>query len=188
MNLGFIKNMTKRERFAVCFAAGAIGLFLVYQLIITPYVNNNKTLERQYAQKAKDLQEMLALKSEYEASSKSLDLSKLNFQNREKGFTLFSFLDKLAGETGVKDNVNYMKPSSSDSKSGAYKISQVELKLKSINLKQLTEYLYGIETSKNVIFVKRLTIDQSSQPEGYIDVVMQVETYEMVQTQDQLIK
>ena len=179
MDFGFNKNMTQRERFAVYFAVGAVVLFVVFQFMIAPYVDKKETLHRQYDYEIEKLQKMQVLKSEYDSSSKSMDLSKINFQNRDKDFTLFSFLDKLSGETGIKDHVTYMKPSSSDSKSGGYKISQVELKLKTINLKQLTDYLYGVETSKNAMFVKRLTIDQSSKPEGYLDVVMQVETYEL---------
>ena len=179
MNFGFYKNITKRERFAVYFAATAVGLFVIFQFIITPYVDKEDLLQRQYAAETEKLQKMREFKAEHDASAKSVDLSKINFQNRDKGFTLFSFLDKLSGETGIKDHVTKMIPSNSESKSGTYKISQVELKLKSITLKQLTDYLYGIETSKNVMFVKRLTIDQSSKPEGYIDVVMQVETYEL---------
>ena len=82
MNLGFINNMTKRERFAVYFAAAAICLFLIFQFIITPYVNKNVTLERQHSRKIKDLQEMVVLKTEYDALNKNPSLSKINFNNR----------------------------------------------------------------------------------------------------------
>jgi general secretion pathway protein M len=178
MKSGLTINMTKRERWAVILAVCAVGLFLIFQFIITPYGNQKQTLQRQYEQAVKDLQEIRVLKTEYESLNKTLDLTKINFENRDRGFTLFSFLDKLSGETGIKANVSYMKPSSTDAKSGPYKLSQVEVKLKAITLKQLTDYLYGIETSKNTMFVRRLTIDRSTKPDGYIDVVLQVETYE----------
>lgn len=121
---------------------------------------------------------MQILKTEYETLNRQNDLSKINFNRRDRGFTLFSFLDRLSGQAGIKDHITYMKPSTAGSKDNAYKLSQVELKLKAVNLKQLASYLYMIETSKNMIFVKRLSVTQSSKPEGFIDVIMQVETYE----------
>ena len=178
MQFGFKKNMTQRERYAVYLAASAVFLFIVIQFIIYPYIGARETLNRRYLQKARDLEEIHQLKSEYEVLDKAASLSSIDFSKRDKGFTLFSFLDKLSGECGIKDHITYMKPTSSALKGQSYKISQVELKIKSINLKQLTDYLYGVETSRNVMFVKRISIDQSSKPEGYIDVVMQVETYE----------
>ena len=178
MDFSLSKNMTRREQLAVLSAGAAVILFIVYQFMVTPYLERKETLERQFRQKTEDLAEMLALKAQYEATDRAPDLSRFNFKNRDKGFTLFSFLDRLSGETGIKDHVTKMIPSSSDAKTGGYKISQVELKLNAINLKQLTDYLYGIETSKNMMFVKRLSLDKSSKPEGFIDVVMLVEVYE----------
>ena len=121
---------------------------------------------------------MTELKSEYDTLNRQTDLSKINFNKRDRGFTLFSFLDRLSGQAGIKDHITYMKPTTTGGKNNAYKLSQVELKLKSVNLKQLTSYLYMIETSKNMIFIKRLSVTQSSKPEGFIDVILQVETYE----------
>lgn len=118
------------------------------------------------------------MKEEYEAINKQSDLSKVNLSNREKGFTLFSFLDKLSGQAGIKDHIEYMKPSSNPSDDGSCKLSQVELKIGTINLKQLTSYLHMIETSENSVFVKRISISQTTKPEGFIEVIMLVETIE----------
>lgn len=159
-------------------AGGTLVFFIIVQWIVFPYLDGKETLKRQVEQKTKDLTEMLVLKSQYEARIGATDASRIHFAPRETGFTLFTFLDKLAGETNIKDHITYMKPSNSESKDGSYKISEVELKLKAVTLKQLTDYLYGVETNANALFVKRLTVDQSAKPEGYIDVVMQVETYE----------
>ena len=178
MKINVKKKLSKRERYAIYAACSTIGLFIILQFIIFPVTDKRKRLERALEVKINTLNEMRILKSEYEEINKHADISKINFNNREKGFTLFSFLDKLSGQAGLKDHIIYMKPSTSNSKNGSYKLSQVELKLKAINLKQLTSYLYMIETSKNIVFVRRLSVTESTKPEGFIDVVMQVETYE----------
>jgi len=121
---------------------------------------------------------MTALKSEYNTIKKRTELSKLRFEKREKGFTLFSFLDKLTGKAGIKNHVIYMKPSTSVQKNSPFKISQVEMKLQGLTLKQLTSYLHMVETSKNLANIKRLSISKTGKQEGFIDAVLQVETAE----------
>ena len=98
-------------------------------------------------------------------------------RQRERGFTLFAFLDRLAGETGLKDKIIYMKPSTTRQKLQKYKTSVVEMKLQGINLKDLTAYLYRVETSKNIVFIKRLSISKTDQGQGLINAVMTVETF-----------
>jgi general secretion pathway protein M len=71
-----------------------------------------------------------------------------------------------------------MKPSTTVQKNSPYKVSQVEMKLQGLTLQQLTTYLYMVETSKNMIYVKRLSIVKTGKQEGFIDAVLQVETVE----------
>ncbi len=179
MKLNLKKTLSKRERYAVYAALLFVGIFIITQFVVSPMINKKKRLIRELDVKTKTLMEMRVLKAEYDALTKQADMTDIDFKNREKGFTLFSFLDKLSGHAGIKDHITYMKPSTTNAKDGSFKLSQVELKLKAINLKQLTSYLYMIETSKNMVFVKRLSVAQSTNPEGFIDVVMQVETYEI---------
>ena len=58
------------------------------------------------------------------------------------------------------------------------KITTVELKIQAITMEQLTRYLHGVEHTNNNLHIKRLSIAETGKPEGYIDVVMQVETFE----------
>ena len=92
---------------------------------------------------------------------------------------MFSFLDQLAGEAGVKDRISYMKPSTKVEKNSPYKISRVEMKLDAITLKQLTTYLYGVETSKNMVDIKRISISKKDKKQGLLTAVLQVETLEI---------
>ncbi len=121
---------------------------------------------------------MRAMKFDYEAFQKQTNVTKAAFSRREKSFSLFSYLDKLIGEVGVKENVKYMKPSTSVQKETNVKISSVELKLQAITTEQLTHYLHGVEHNKNNMYIKRIAISETGKPEGFIDVVMQVETVE----------
>lgn len=173
-----IRKLTKRERYSVYVLSGVILLFIIFQFLVFPSIDKRKRLERALQVKAGDIDEMIALKSEYDEIEKRTQFSKVRFANRDKAFTLFSFLDSLTGEARIKDRVTYMKPSTTVRKDSAYKISQVEIKLQGLTLQQLTTFLHMVETSKNMVYVKRLSITRTGKQEGFIDAVLQVETVE----------
>jgi general secretion pathway protein M len=100
-------------------------------------------------------------------------------RTRPKGFTLFSFLDQLAGQAGLKDNIDYMKPTTTTHENSPYKTSVVETKLKAVTLERLTAYIYMIETSSNMVSLKRLSISKKSKQTGYVDAVLLAETIEL---------
>ena len=172
------RKLNRREKYSIYVLSGAICLFILLQFIIFPSFDKRKGLKRVLQAKTDMLEEMTALKSEYNTIKKRTELSKLRFEKREKGFTLFSFLDKLTGKAGIKNHVIYMKPSTSVQKNSPFKISQVEMKLQGLTLKQLTSYLHMVETSKNMANIKRLSISKTGKQEGFIDAVLQVETAE----------
>jgi len=57
-------------------------------------------------------------------------------------------------------------------------LSRVEMKLQEININDLVSYLYGIESSDNMVIVKRLSITKAGQGNALISAVIQVETIE----------
>ena len=64
-------------------------------------------------------------------------------------------------------------------KNMVYKMAMVEMKLQSIDLKQLTTYLYRIETSNEMVFVRRISISKEEKGRGLVNVVLNVVTYEV---------
>ena len=172
-------KLRKREKIAVGVAAGCLILFLILQLVIFPVLDQKKRHQRSIQSKKLALQEILFLKSEYEALQAKAGLSHKRLSQRDKNFTLFSFLDRLVRESGLKGNITYMKPTSTPKSSGPFKITAVEMKLQTITMEQLTTYLYKVETSKNEVNVKRISIAKAGKQAGYIDAVLQVETFEI---------
>ena len=53
------------------------------------------------------------------------------------------------------------------------------MKLQDITMSQLLAYLHGIETSTDMISIKRLSISKGEQKADLINTVLQVETLEM---------
>jgi len=170
-----MKKLSRREKYSVYLAVTALGIFIVLQAVVFPFFDKRTALKRSLTAGSVMLDEMIQWKAEYEALKTNAALSSENFGKRERNFTLFSFLDREAGAVNIKDNIAYMRPSTKDDQTGQYKISTVELKIQSLTVKQLVAYLHRIETSKNVVTVKRISITRQSTAEGFIDAVLQVE-------------
>ncbi len=177
--LAMARKLSRRERYAVWGATGVIGLLLLHQVVITPLTEARERLTRSLAAKIRISEEMIVLRSEYETVKKQAAASNSRFAGRSADFTLFSFLDQLAGQAAVKDHITYMKPSTSSPKDSPYRIAQVEMKFQNMTIEQLTTYLHKVETSANQVSVKRLSISKDSKQAGFIDAVLQVETSEM---------
>ena len=170
-------KLAKREKYMVSFAVFAVAVFCLLQFMVFPFFEKRDNLRRGVKGKEQDLQEILALSVEYQTYKKGSQGVKKVLANRKKGFTLFSFLEKAAGAAEVKQHIKYMKPSKSQG-SGPYKESLVELKLESITLKQLVNYLYRVESPENVVRLKRVSIKENKKEEGYMDAILQVLTFE----------
>jgi general secretion pathway protein M len=177
--LAKFNKLNKRERYAIIAAIGVIGIFLIAQFIIGPFLGRTEQKKNMLRAKAAMVEQMRQMQAEYESLTQKANMSESRFRNRQKGFTLFSFLDRLAGEAGIKDRISYMKPSKKIEKNSPYKISSVEMKLEAISLEQLANYLYGVETSENMVEVKKISISKKDIKQGLITAILQVETIEL---------
>lgn len=171
-------NLNKREKIAVTGAAVFLSVFIISQFIIVPVFEKRDGLRQQLTDKKNIQLDMKILKSDYFTMKGRLESSRQGLKQRPGNFTLFSFLDRLAGDTNLKDHIAYMKPSSTVKEDSGLKISRVELKLQEVTIKDLTSYLFKVETSENMVIVKRLSITKTGKNTGLISAVLQVETFE----------
>lgn len=172
-------KLNTREKISVAAAGAVVLLFLLFQLLVFPLIDKNEQLTRMITTRDQQLTEIKALQLTYRETSAKSEQAQRRLKTRRRGFTLFSFLEALAGKTGVKSNIAYMKPSSTPQKDSAYRLSMVEMKLQEITMSQLLAYLHGIETSRDMIAIKRLSISKSEQKADLINTTFQVETLEM---------
>jgi general secretion pathway protein M len=173
-----LKTLNRREKYIIYGAGCLIALLIIIHFVITPFIEKKNQMQRNLQTKKTELGEMRRLQAEYNALKQKLQLSQTSIGKREKGFTLYSFMNQLAGQAGIKDRISYMKPTNTVQKNSNYKLSRVEMKLDGVTLEQLTGYLYGIETSKNLVIVKKLSISKKEKNDSLVNVILQVETVE----------
>ncbi|MBS0013488.1 MAG: type II secretion system protein M [Desulfobacterales bacterium] len=168
-------NLNRREKLAVTAGAGFVAVFLVFELLVHPVFEKRSRLRDQLASRQAALVEMVEMYRQHQVIQANAERTQNRYTLRPAGFTLFSFMDRVAGETGVKQYITYMKPSSSTDETTGTTISYVELKLQDISLNDLISYLFEVETSENMVRVSRLSISKAGETEGLLSVVMQAE-------------
>ena len=169
-------QLNTRERIAVCSALLVVGVLIVAEWGVFPVIRHRQSLDQAILTKALEFEEIQGLQNTHALLKKNAEAVRSRVALREKGFTLFSYLDQSAGNTGVKEHIAYMKPSGSDLQSSDFKVFQVEMKLQSISLHQLSAFLYGVETADGLVRVKKASISRTGQSAEGIDVVLWVET------------
>jgi len=167
-------TLARREKFLVTLAGCVLLLLAVFHFLIFPFLEEKKHLNDGVKKKEAALEEIIQKSAEYKALKKNYQGLEDVLAKRDKGVTLFSFLEREAAKADIKGHIKYMKPSDSQG-TGPYKESMVEMKLEGVTLKQLVGYLYRIESPEDVISIKRISIKENKKA-GYLDTVLQVLT------------
>lgn len=172
-------NLQRREKFIVSIGAAALVIILFFYLIVFPLSDRRSSLKNQIIIKTNTLAQIRELKAEYEALTRHLKRSETELKKRQPGFTLFSFLDELAGKSGLKQSIGHMRPSTSNLKGSPYTLQLVEMKIDNITMEQLVAFLHGVETTPNLVWVKRMAISKGEKENSLLDATLQVETFQL---------
>jgi type II secretory pathway component PulM len=169
-------QLESRQKILLLGVAVFLLLFLVYQVFISPYFDSRTRLLNSVHHRQEDLQQIKKLRQDYLLVKKEEGGIRDRLAKRARDFALFSFVDKKAEQAQVKDKIKYMKPSVSESE-GSLQESLVEMKLQETTLAGLVNFLKLVESSENVVSIRRLSIQESGKAGGYIDVTMQIVTF-----------
>ena len=174
-------QLSLRERVAVGVAGVCVTLFFLLQFLLFPQIDKKEKLEKGVLARQKQLVEMVAMQSQYEQFSKTNTTLATTLSSRAEDFSLFSFLEQNASAANVKENIGYMKPSEL-SENDMVEQSMVEMKLQGISLKQLVAFLELTESSKNLVGIKRASIQVNSKENNTLDVILQIISVDKIVT------
>ncbi len=169
-------GLQRREKIIVAAGAAAVAVLLLLQLVIFPIVDRRTRLAARIVLGMETLGRIEALKSEYLNLTRTAQLNDSQIKNRSSDFTLFSFLEGLAGQGGIKQNIVYMKPSTTNLKNSSHVLSSVEMKIDGLTTEQLVGFMRGVETSGQMVWIKRLSIAKGEKADSLLNAVLQVET------------
>ncbi len=171
-----LKQLNSREKRVIGLGAACLAaIILVYGCVLPLLERRDRSAQRAVAME-NELKDMHRLRVEYNRLQADNQRTAAILKNRPADFSLFSFLDQLAGSSGIKAKIVYMKPSTVKDTDKASDRSRVEIKLNEVTLEQISRFLFRIETSPHLISVPRLSINQKQQASGFLETVLQVET------------
>lgn len=171
-----IEKLNSRERWIVFGGIAFVFCFSLLQLVIIPVLDARRNLETSIARKTQELAEIRQLQQDYYTLKSEEGTIQARINQRGSGFTLFTFLDQQANAAEVKKQIKYMKPSTVEGE--GLDEAMVEMKLQQITLTALVEFIRLVESEKNVVFIRRFSIQESGDKQGYFDSILQIVTFE----------
>ncbi|MEE4242843.1 MAG: hypothetical protein V2I36_15350 [Desulfopila sp.] len=172
---GFDK-LESREKLIVLIGLCFLVIFALVQFVVMPYLDADSRLDSSISQKEAELVELQLLQQDYRSLRAEAGGIREQLQKRPSSFSLFSFLDEQASVADVKEFIGYMKPSTFEG-DGELVESLVEMKLQGIALEKLVAFLERIESPENVVSIKRISIQESGQEKGLLEVILQIVTF-----------
>ena len=171
-------RMSRQEQLMVAGLIVVVTAILIFHFLFSPLLESRQRLQKSLVKKNIELQQMHDMQQEY----RGLQLHSGNIQERirkrPKNFTLFSYIEKQATFAKVKGNIKYLKPSEID-REGDLDESRVDMKLQRITTPSLVNFLKGLESEKDVVFINRISIQEHGKDQGYLNVVIQVITFKI---------
>ena len=172
-----MKRLKDREKIMIVCGVTLLGLLLVYRFVLLPMGDRMELLDGLLPKKEKELQEIIHLKNTYEALKLGGSQRVQRIKGGGEGAVTLSYLEDLAKNADVKNNIQHMKPLGKV-KSGDYVQHSIELKLSKIPMEGLVRLLYDIENSERDLRITELNILTNKRDSSYIDVKIQITSFE----------
>lgn len=172
-------RLNQREKWAVIAAGAALTVFILLQFVVLPLADRRSRLEKGLVARATAVTEMRVMQDQYRALTSRGGSLAAALAARETGFSLFSFLEKNAEDSGVREKIAHMKPSESTD-SDLFTQSLVEMKLQAVSLGQLVRFLERVESPAHLVGIDKITIQENSREKGLLDVTLQLVSIDQV--------
>jgi type II secretory pathway component PulM len=163
------QKLEPRERILVQIAGGLLAIFLIYNLIYTPIVDLSSGLEDKIVQRQHDLAEVRRLAATY--AQLKVNLAKAQQRTVPgRDFSLFSVIEASMTKSVGREKISSITPGSDRKLSDGFTEFSVQLKLANLNLAQLVDALYGINSLSVPIGVSTIRIQRRTPDTHSYDV------------------
>ena len=173
----FWEQLTKSQKNTVLAGLVFVAAALLVQFAVFPYFDARQKVRGAIAVGEKTLRELATLGVEYGVLRQRSEEIRRVIERRPPGFALFSFLEKRAGDAGVKTNIKSINPLKS-APEGAYEETAVEMRLDKLTMKQLTDLLYLVESREDLVRIRKMSVGKMKESPEYLSVLIQLFTYQ----------
>jgi len=180
----FWEKLSKQQQLTVAGGGGLVVVMLLVQLVILPFMEAKETVNQSIRKNEKTLAEMILLARDYQVLKRQAGKIQQALARRPQNFSLFSHLEKIAGDAGVKSSIKSIN-AAKGSISGPYEELPVDIRLEKITLKQGTDFLYLLESPQDLIRIKKIVVTKMPESPEYLSLQVQAVTLQLTKTAGQ---
>jgi len=171
-----LEGLTKKQKRALSIVGLVVLGVLCLKIFLFPFLEAKKKTEQAIEVSERILVQLNPLLEEYAKVKGETERIKNIVMQRPANFSLFSYVDKLTEQVGIKGNLEYINEARGAVVSSLEEVV-VEIKFEKLTLKQLVDFLVQIESSENFIHVKRASLMRSKESPTYLSARLLVGTY-----------
>lgn len=173
----FWNRLNPRQKKTVIAGAAVVALIIFVQFVFLPFLEGKKKMKRSIALNETTLKEMYRLETEYSSIKREVGVVQAALAKRPADFSFFSFIEKKAGETGVRGNMKSLQPGR-PAPAGSFEEVSADIKLEKVTLKQLVDFLAAAESVEQATALKRLSVSRSPDNPEYLSAQIQLVTFQ----------
>jgi hypothetical protein len=167
-----LRKLSERERLLLFASIVLLLLFLVYQFGIFPFMRAKENYRLENARLSQSLRELRGIAEKYAGEKSYFDeLGRL--LGGKKSLSVLTYLENVAGEQGIRDRIEYIRPKGTEVKEGLTTLN-VEMKIDGVEVSRLVMFLYGIEERRNGLVVSYLRLKPFFKEKGKVDAIVSV--------------
>ncbi len=172
-----IERLSHRDRIALGAGAAVILVVFLWLGVFAPYQEAMSRLDGSIASRQRQLEQVREVRQEYLQLQREMAEAEKRLVGKQAGFSLFSFIEEITGNIGVRENLVSMRPQSSPTQ-GEYREESVEIRLERIGLDQLVRLLYAIETADVFLNVRAMRVKPRFDNRSQLDTTLTVSYYQ----------
>jgi general secretion pathway protein M len=164
-----LKRLTAREKVVVVSGLIVLILLLGWFALLNPYVKAMESLDRKNTAHRHSLLKVEKMRDQINQLRHQL----ATVGNRKKGKSrpLFSVVENLTEQTGVREQLLSMRPQPATVQ-GKFRQQLVEIRLEKLSLTQLVKLLHAIEYRSGGVQVKSMRVKPRFEDRSVLDVSM----------------
>ena len=175
----FWKKLDANQRKLVAGAAILVLIALILEIAVFPFWAAKTKLTKAIQINQKKLTELSQLDAEFTLQEASMSRIKSALASRGADFSLFAYLEKKATQAKVRGRIKQMN-SSKGTQSISLEESLIDMNLEKITIKQLTDFLYFVESPADLVKIKKITVNKMKESPEYLSALIQVFTYQPI--------
>jgi general secretion pathway protein M len=173
----FWAKLDEKQRKLVASAAILVLIALIMEIAVFPLWEAKAKLTKGIQVNQKKLTEISKLDAEFASQEAAMAKIKKTMSARGADFTLFAYLEKKSSQANVRGRIKQMN-SSKGIQSISLEESLIDMKLEKITIKQLTDFLYFVESPADLVRIKKITISKMKESPEYLSAQLQISSFQ----------